>query len=328
MKKILVTGGCGFIGSNLVKFFVKNFPEYHIINIDKLTYASNISFLDDIQKKDNYTFIKCDINDEDKVKKIFVKYGIDSVIHLAAETHVDNSINSATNFIKTNIMGTYTLLNVAKQNWEKRKYIGNKFFYVSTDEVFGSLGQYGFFKETTPIKPKNPYSATKASAGHLVNSYYNTYGLPTVISNCSNNYGPNQNKEKLIPLVINKIKNNEKIPVYGNGINVRDWIHVSDHVTAIHTIFKWGITGERYNIGANCEKTNIDIVKMICNIMDEKLNRKPGTSQNLISFVSDRLGHDYRYSIDNMKIKKIGWSPQVKFYDGLKKTIEFYIKQL
>lgn len=325
MKKILVTGGCGFIGSNLVKFFVKNFPNYHIINIDKLTYASNKSFLNDIENKDNYTFIKCDINDEYKIEKIFNEYKIDSVIHLAAETHVDNSINSATNFVKTNVMGTYTLLNVAKRTWEKRKYIGNRFFYISTDEVFGSLGQYGFFKETTAINPKNPYSATKASAGHIVNSYYNTYGLPIIISNCSNNYGPNQNKEKLIPLVIDKIKNNEKIPVYGNGTNVRDWIHVSDHVNAIYTIFKWGVSGERYNIGANCEKSNIDIVKTICNIMDEKLNRKIGTSQKLISFVSDRLGHDYRYAIDSSKLKRIGWKPQIKFYDGLKDTINFYI---
>jgi dTDP-glucose 4,6-dehydratase len=324
-KTILITGGAGFIGSHVVRRFVNNYPEYKILNLDVLTYAGNLENLTDIEKNSNYVFIKGDITDEIAVEKIFASYSIDGVIHLAAESHVDRSISDPMAFIKTNILGTVVLLNAAKKYW-KENFDGKLFYHISTDEVYGSLGEEGLFTEETSYDPRSPYSASKASSDHLVRAYHHTYGLPIVISNCSNNYGPNQFPEKLIPLAINNIKNRKPIPVYGKGENIRDWLFVEDHAAAIDLIFHKGKKGETYNIGGSNEWMNIDLIKLLCRIMDDKLNRPTGESAKLITYVKDRAGHDLRYAIDSTKLKKgLGWSPSLQFEEGLSKTVEWYL---
>jgi len=324
-KTILITGGAGFIGSHVVRRFVNNYPEYNILNLDALTYAGNLENLTDIEKSSNYRFIKGDITDEVTVEKIFTDYSIDGVVHLAAESHVDRSISDPMAFIKTNIFGTVVLLNAAKERW-KGSFEGKLFYHISTDEVYGSLGDEGLFTEETSYDPRSPYSASKASSDHLVRAYHHTYGLPIVISNCSNNYGPNHFPEKLIPLAINNIKNNKPIPVYGKGENVRDWLYVQDHAAAIDIIFHKGKPGDTYNIGGNNEWKNIDLIKLLCKIMDGKLNRSKGDSEKLITYVKDRAGHDLRYAIDSTKLQKeLGWSPSLQFEEGLTKTVEWYL---
>ncbi|MGQ9846537.1 MAG: dTDP-glucose 4,6-dehydratase, partial [Bacteroidales bacterium] len=324
-RNILITGGAGFIGSHVVRLFVNKYPQWHIYNLDKLTYAGNLENLKDIENKPNYTFIKGDICDAKLVQHIFEQNQIDGVIHLAAESHVDRSILNPMEFIQTNIIGTVTLLNAARYFWNNN-FEDKLFYHISTDEVYGSLGPEGYFKETTPYDPRSPYSASKASSDHLVRAYYHTYGLPIVISNCSNNYGPNQFPEKLIPLMIINILNNKPLPIYGNGENVRDWLYVEDHANAIDLIFNSGKIGETYNIGGENEWKNITLVKKICEIMDVKLNRPSGTSEKLITFVKDRAGHDLRYAIDCTKIKKeLGWKQQYDFETGLQKTIDWYL---
>ena len=326
MKNILITGGAGFIGSHVVRLFVSKYPDYHIVNLDKLTYAGNLQNLKDIENISNYEFVRGDIVDGDFIQKLFEKYRFDGVIHLAAESHVDRSISNPMEFIYTNIVGTVNLLNAAKFIWEDNLQ-NKKFYHISTDEVYGSLGETGLFTETTAYDPHSPYSASKASSDHLVRAYHDTYGLPVVISNCSNNYGSYQFPEKLIPLFINNIRNNKPLPVYGKGINVRDWLFVEDHAAAIDVIFHKGKTGETYNIGGNNEWKNIDLIKKMCEIMDGKLNRKPGTSEKLITYVKDRAGHDLRYAIDSSKLQKeLGWKPSVNFEEGLKKTIDWYLE--
>lgn len=321
---ILITGGMGFIGSHLVKKMVEKYPNYRIINYDKITYASNPKFLEELRDYHNYYEVIGDICDENTIMEVFSRYKIKHVIHLAAESHVDNSIMNPSSFIQTNIVGTANLLNVCKMYW---KGDNHRFYHISTDEVYGSLNDEGYFTETTAYNPRSPYSASKAASDHLVRAYYHTYGLPVVISNCSNNYGPNQHKEKLIPLTIDRIKNNQPIPVYGTGMNVRDWLYVGDHVSAIDTIFHKGQIGETYNIGGNNESTNIELVTRLCDLMDEKLGYDIGESRKLITYVTDRLGHDKRYAIDSTKLtKELGWSPKVNFTDGLNKTIEWYLK--
>lgn len=323
-KNILITGGAGFIGSHVVRLFVNKYPDYSIINIDKLTYAGNLENLKDIENKSNYTFIKGDINDDSFLPEIFQKYDIDNVVHLAAESHVDRSIANPKEFIMTNIVGTVNLLNAAKHCWKKTS--GKCFYHVSTDEVYGSLSDEGYFVETTPYDPRSPYSASKASSDHLVRAYFHTFGLPVVISNCSNNYGPNQFPEKLIPLFIHNIKEEKPLPVYGKGVNVRDWLYVEDHAEAIDLIFHKGKDGETYNIGGDNEWKNIELIKVLCKLMDEKLGRKQGTSEKLITFVKDRAGHDMRYAIDFSKLnKELGWKPSVNFEQGLEKTIDWYL---
>lgn len=329
MKKVLlITGGAGFIGSHVVRRFVDQYPDYQIINLDKLTYAGNLENLKDVDKKDNYIFEKGDIIDQDFIFDLFEKYNFTGVIHLAAESHVDRSISNPTEFIYTNIIGTVNLLNAARKIWGNNQE--NKLFYhISTDEVYGSLGKEGYFVESTPYDPRSPYSSSKASSDHLVRAYYHTFNLPIVISNCSNNYGPNQFPEKLIPLAINNIKNNKKIPVYGKGENVRDWLYVEDHAGAIDLMFHKGKTGETYNIGGNNEWRNIDLIHHLCKLMDRKLGRDPGTSAKLITFVKDRAGHDLRYAIDSGKIQKeLGWKPSVNFEKGLEKTVEWYLNNV
>ncbi len=325
MKTLLITGGAGFIGSHLVRFMVNKYPEYRIINLDKLTYAGNLENLRDVEGKENYLFVKTDINDADAVQKVFDEFDISGVIHLAAESHVDRSITNPTEFIYTNIVGTINLLNAARHQW-KDKPEKHLFYHVSTDEVYGSLGDTGLFTETTAYDPRSPYSASKASSDHLVRAYFHTFKLPVVISNCSNNYGGYQFPEKLLPLMIHNISNNKPLPVYGKGLNIRDWLYVEDHASAIDLIFHKGTLGETYNIGGNNEWKNIDLVNLLCRIMDEKLGRPEGTSEKLITFVTDRAGHDLRYAIDSSKLQnELGWEPSLQFNEGLEKTVEWYL---
>jgi len=325
-QTLLITGGAGFIGSHVVRRFVSKYPEYLIVNADKLTYAGNLENLTDIEQEKNYKFEKIDIVDKQSVLDLFKKYNFDRVIHLAAESHVDRSITSPDEFVFTNIVGTVNLLNAALNNW-RNAFEGKLFYHISTDEVFGSLGNEGFFTEETAYDPKSPYSASKASSDHLVRAYNHTFGVPAIISNCSNNYGPNQFPEKLIPLAINNIKNNKPIPVYGKGENIRDWLYVEDHASAIDLIFHKGITGTTYNIGGNNEWKNLDLILLLCRIMDKKLNRVEGTSEKLITYVKDRPGHDLRYAIDSSKLQKeLGWAPIPEFAVGLEKTVDWYLK--
>lgn len=323
-KKVLITGGAGFIGSHVVRRFVRNYPEIRIFNLDKLTYAGNLENLKDVEGATNYTFIKGDINDRDFLDQLFSQYEFDGVIHLAAESHVDRSISDPMQFIHTNITGTVNLLSAARLIWEKQS--GKRFYHISTDEVYGSLGKEGFFTESTAYDPRSPYSASKASSDHFVRAYHNTYGLPVIISNCSNNYGPNQFPEKLIPLCINNIKNDRPLPIYGKGENIRDWLYVEDHAAAIDLLFHNGRTGDTYNIGGGNEWKNIDLIRLLCRIMDDRLGRSPGTSEKHISFVRDRAGHDLRYAIDARKISdELGWKPELNFEEGLQKTVDWYL---
>lgn len=324
-KTLLITGGAGFIGSHLVRLFVNKYPDYHIVNLDKLTYAGNLANLTDIENAENYTFVKGDIVDEAFINQLFKDYNFDGVIHLAAESHVDRSIEFPNEFIFTNIVGTANLLNAAKESW-KDNFENKRFYHVSTDEVYGSLGDEGFFLETTKYDPKSPYSASKASSDHLVRAYHNTFKLPVVVSNCSNNYGSHQFPEKLIPLFINNIKHNKPLPVYGEGLNIRDWLWVEDHARAIDVIFHQGKNGDTYNIGGHNEWTNIDLIKLLCKILDKKLNRAEGTSEKLITYVKDRAGHDLRYAIDSTKLQKeLHWVPSLQFEEGLEKTVDWYL---
>jgi len=326
-EKILITGGAGFIGSHVVRLFVNKYPNYHIFNLDKLTYAGNLANLKDVENAPNYTFVKGDITDEAFLQDLFSKNDFKGIIHLAAESHVDRSILNPIEFVMTNVIGTVNLLNIAKNAW-KDNLQEHLFYHVSTDEVYGSLhNPEEFFTETTPYNPQSPYSASKASSDHFVRAYYNTYKLPIVISNCSNNYGPNQFPEKLIPLFINNIQQNKPLPVYGKGENVRDWLYVIDHARAIDMVFHQGKNGETYNIGGFNEWKNIDLVRLLCKIMDRKLNRKEGTSEQLITYVTDRAGHDFRYAIDASKImNELGWKPSLQFEEGLEKTIDWYLQ--
>ncbi len=324
-KTILITGGAGFIGSHVVRLFVQKYPEYQIINLDALTYAGNLENLRDVEKSLNYRFVRADIADEGQVTRVFDEFRPDGVIHLAAESHVDRSITNPTAFVYTNIVGTVNLLNAARRIW-KDGVSEKRFYHVSTDEVYGSLGDTGFFTETTPYDPKSPYSASKASSDHLVRAYHHTFGLPAVISNCSNNYGPNQFPEKLLPLFINNIRHKKPLPVYGKGENVRDWLYVIDHARAIDLIYHQGTDGETYNIGGNNEWKNIDLIRLLCHIMDEKLGRPEGESEQLITYVKDRAGHDLRYAIDSSKLQQaLGWIPSVTFEQGLAITVDWYL---
>ncbi|GAA4826733.1 dTDP-glucose 4,6-dehydratase [Algivirga pacifica] len=325
MKKILITGGAGFIGSHVVRRFVTNYPDYHIYNLDVLTYAGNLENLKDIEDRKNYTFLKGDITDEAYINGIFEEYQFDGVIHLAAESHVDRSITDPLAFAKTNILGTMVLLNAFKTLWQNN-WEGKRFYHVSTDEVYGTLGETGLFEETTPYDPNSPYSASKASSDHFVRAYGETYGLPYVITNCSNNYGQNQFPEKLIPLFINNILTGKSLPVYGDGKYTRDWLYVVDHAIAIDLVFHKGENTETYNIGGFNEWQNIDLIKVLCKQMDQKLDRAEGTSEQLITYVKDRPGHDLRYAIDASKInKELGWEPSVTFEEGLSITIDWYL---
>ncbi len=324
MKKILITGGAGFIGSHVIRLFVNKYPDYAIVNLDALTYAGNLENLRDIENAPNYSFVKGDITEETFINQLFEDHSFDAVIHLAAESHVDRSILDPLSFVKTNVIGTAVLLNAAKKSWDNME---NKLFYhVSTDEVYGSLGESGFFTEETSYDPRSPYSASKASSDHLVSAYFHTYGLPMIISNCSNNYGSHQFPEKLLPLMINNIVHSKPLPVYGKGENVRDWLWVNDHARAIDVIFHQGKLGETYNIGGFNEWKNIDIVHLLCSIMDKKLGRADGESAKLITYVKDRAGHDMRYAIDATKLnKELGWEPSLQFEEGMDKTIDWYL---
>mgnify|MGYP000078846282 CR=1 FL=1 len=325
MDSILITGGAGFIGSHLARLFVTKYPHYRIVNLDALTYAGNLKNLTDIEHAPNYTFVKGNITDIETLRKLFDRYKFTGVLHCAAESHVDRSITDPLAFVTTNVLGTATLLQVAKESWKDA--MDDKIFYhISTDEVYGSLGDTGFFTEETPYDPRSPYSASKASSDHFVRAFYHTYKLPVKISNCSNNYGPYHFPEKLIPLCINNIINNKPLPIYGKGENVRDWLFVEDHVSAIDLIFQNGKIGETYNIGGHNEWTNIDLVKVICKQMNEKLGREAGESEKLITYVTDRAGHDLRYAIDATKLKnELGWVPSLQFEEGIAKTIDWYL---
>lgn len=321
----MITGGAGFIGSHVVRLFINKYPDYKIVNTDALTYAGNLENLKDVQDAPNYFFEKADITDEAAIDALFSKHKFDSVIHLAAESHVDRSIMDPLAFVRTNVMGTCILLTTARKYW-KDQMEGKLFYHVSTDEVYGSLGESGFFTEETPYDPHSPYSASKAASDHFVMAYHDTYGIPVIMSNCSNNYGSHHFPEKLIPLMINNIKNNKPLPVYGKGENVRDWLYVDDHARAIDTIFHKGKIGQSYNVGGFNEWKNIDIVHLLCGIMDKKLGRAPGTSAGLITYVKDRPGHDLRYAIDATKLnKELGWSPSLQFEEGLEKTVDWYL---
>jgi dTDP-glucose 4,6-dehydratase len=324
-KKIMITGGAGFIGSHVARLFVNKYPSYLIVNVDALTYAGNMENLKDVESKPNYAFERADITNEQEMEALFEKYEFDGVIHLAAESHVDRSILDPLAFVKTNVLGTAVLLNTCRKHWKDN--LSNKLFYhVSTDEVYGSLGEEGFFTEVTSYDPRSPYSASKAASDHFVMAYHHTYHLPVVLSNCSNNYGSHHFPEKLIPLMINNIRNNKPLPVYGKGENVRDWLFVEDHARAIDIIFHKGKTGEKYNIGGFNEWKNIDLVHLLCKIMDKKLGRPEGTSAGLITYVKDRAGHDLRYAIDATKLnKELGWEPSLQFEEGLEKTVDWYL---
>ena len=324
MEKVLITGGAGFIGSHVVRRFIKS-KKYEVFNLDKLTYAGNLENLSDIEKDDNYNFVKGDICDYEFVMELFHRHDFDGIVHLAAESHVDRSISNPMAFIEANVIGTVTLLNAAKEAWNGLD--GRRFYHVSTDEVYGSLGSEDFFTETTSYDPKSPYSASKASSDHFVRAYGNTYGLPFVLSNCSNNYGPNHFPEKLIPLMIHNIRNKKPLPVYGQGENIRDWLYVEDHARAIQLIYEDGQNGETYNIGGFNEWKNIDLVHLLCDLMDRKIGNTEGTSRELITFVTDRAGHDMRYAIDASKLQKeLGWEPSLQFEEGLQRTIDWYFE--
>ncbi len=325
-RNILITGGAGFIGSHVVKLFVRKYPDYRIVNLDALTYAGNLENLRDIEDAPNYVFERCDICDYDAIREIFDKYGIDSVIHLAAESHVDRSIKEPFAFARTNILGTLTLLQVAKEHWQGA-WEEKIFYHISTDEVYGALPDGDtLFTESTPYNPHSPYSASKASSDHFVRAFHDTYGMPTIVTNCSNNYGPYQFPEKLIPLVINNIRNHKPIPIYGKGENVRDWLHVEDHASAIDLIFHKGKVGESYNIGGGNEWRNIDLVRLIIRVTDRLLGNPTGHSDELITFVTDRAGHDLRYAIDSSKLQhELGWAPSFRFEEGIEQTIRWYL---
>lgn len=326
MHTILITGGAGFIGSHLTRLFVTKYSQYNIVNLDKLTYAGNLENLTDIENQPNYTFVKGDITDMALLKQLFEEHKFTAVLHCAAESHVDRSITDPLAFVTTNVVGTGSLLQTAKEYW-KNDYSGKLFYHISTDEVYGSLGATGYFTEETAYDPRSPYSASKAASDHLVRAFYHTYHLPVKISNCSNNYGPFHFPEKLIPLCIFNIINQKPLPIYGKGENIRDWLYVEDHVRAIDVIFHTGKIGETYNIGGHNEWTNIDLVKELCKQMDEKLGREKGTSEKLITYVTDRAGHDLRYAIDATKLKnELGWSPSLQFEEGISKTIDWYLE--
>ncbi len=323
MKKILITGGAGFIGSHVVTQFIET-GNYHVVNLDNLTYAGNLENLKEVEMASNYEFVKGDICNHELVKSLFIKNDFHGIIHLAAESHVDRSITNPMAFIQTNVVGTVNLLNVAKELWKGLP--DRRFYHVSTDEVYGSLGEDGLFTETTPYNPQSPYSASKAASDHFVRAYGNTYGLAYVLSNCSNNYGPNHFPEKLIPLMIHRIKNKKNLPIYGKGENIRDWLYVQDHAKAIELIFEKGRTGETYAIGGFNEWKNINLVTLLCDLMDKKLGNKAGSSQKLITFVKDRVGHDLRYAINATKLKdELGWKPSLQFEEGLEKTVDWYL---
>lgn len=325
-KTILVTGGAGFIGNHVIRRLVNNYPAYKVVNLDALTYAGNLENVQDVADAPNYSFVKADITDLEAIRSVFAAYKPDVVIHLAAESHVDRSIEDPLVFVKTNLMGTATMLQVAKENWKESNFDGKLFYHVSTDEVYGSLGEEGFFVEDTPYDPRSPYSASKAGSDHLARAWNHTFGLPVIVSNCSNNYGPYQFPEKLLPLFINNIKHLKPLPVYGKGINVRDWLFVEDHARAIDDIMHKGTTGETYNIGGHNEYRNIDLIMLLCKLMDQKLGRPEGTSEGLITYVTDRAGHDMRYAIDATKLKEdLDWEPSLQFEEGLSRTIDWYL---